>query len=71
MTNPRTILDAEIRTALKRAVHGREDAHEHGLKLVSLFESRCQAEVAIHGDDALIPAAAWTALDLGNAYLKA
>lgn len=71
MTNPRTALDTEIRIALKRAVHGREDAHEHGLKLVELFESRCAVEVALHGEDALIPAAAWTALDLGNAYLKA
>jgi len=71
MNDPRTTIDTEIRNALNRTVYGREDAREHGAKLVELFERRCAAEVAVHGDDALIPAAAWTALDLGNLYLKA
>lgn len=71
MSDPRTTIDAEIATALSAAVHGREHARRHGVALVELFERRCAAEVAVHGDDSMVPASAWAALDLGNHYLAA
>jgi len=65
-----TTIDAEIATLCASAVHGREHAREVGIKLIGLFERRCEVEVTKYGDDAMIPASAWRALDLGNFYLR-
>ena len=69
-TDIRSALDAEIAVTCDSTVYGRDHAREIGVKLVELFERRCAAEVTVHGDDAMVPASAWKALDLGNLYLR-
>ena len=70
-TTTLTTLTTQITLALNSAVHGREAARELGAKLLGLFEACVAAEVARHGEEAIVPRIALVALERGNLYLSA